>query len=266
MIDVYADESGTHDKTGFKKGSKNATVGGIAALREDWIPFCRDWLEVLKKYDAPYFHFSDWADASAVARKKRPPPSDFHKNPYRNLDVKRLNDFLIELATIAGSGNKLIVSGFIRTRAFHEAKIKGDVPIGANPYERCVNEFFDAYVETIRLQRPPWKRQPASFIFDQTTDKEWIHAVNDAFLFYQKQHPKFKMPIFKDKKQLPYLPLQGADMVAYRTRQITEKWEDQDASRQWPELDNALFKPTFDYLKARQTEVLRAYFSGELHP
>ena len=39
---VYADESGTHDKTGALPGSGVAIVGGIVAPIEEWSKFCRN--------------------------------------------------------------------------------------------------------------------------------------------------------------------------------------------------------------------------------
>ena len=70
---VYADESGTHDKTGKQNGAREATVAGIAALRDDWIQFCKEWQRVLDKYGAPYFHYKEWRAAEVRAEMKRPP-------------------------------------------------------------------------------------------------------------------------------------------------------------------------------------------------
>src|SRR6266404_6314054 len=70
---VYADESGTHDKTGKEPGAREATIAGIAALREDWIPFCAQWAKVLKVYRVPYFHYSEWRAAEVRARMKLSP-------------------------------------------------------------------------------------------------------------------------------------------------------------------------------------------------
>jgi hypothetical protein len=234
-IVAYADDSGTHDETGVQKGSREAILGGVVACREDWVPFCEQWQRVLNKYDVEFFHFREWSTASAVARKIREAPSDFSKNPYRNLDEKHLNSFLIELAVIAGSGNKLIVGGSVYTRRVHELKRKGEFPVDAYPYQVCVKQFFEEFAGMIQMQRAPWKRQPVHFFFDQSDNKQWIHAVIDTFCDYQKQHPKWQTPTFRDKKQRPYLPLQAADMVAYRLRYITEKWVDNDALGQWPE-------------------------------
>lgn len=57
MIVVYADDSGTHDEKGIQVGSREGIIGGLAAPREDWIPFCNQWQAVLTKYKVEFFHF-----------------------------------------------------------------------------------------------------------------------------------------------------------------------------------------------------------------
>ncbi len=54
---VYADESGTHSKSGELKGSAESIVGGLTASAEEWAEFSREWQLVLNKYGAPFFHF-----------------------------------------------------------------------------------------------------------------------------------------------------------------------------------------------------------------
>lgn len=60
-IVVYADESGTHDKSGCLPGSEGAVFAGFAAKEDTWIRFRKDWQAVLEKYSADYFHFSEWS-------------------------------------------------------------------------------------------------------------------------------------------------------------------------------------------------------------
>jgi hypothetical protein len=265
QIAVYADESGTHDETGKLTGAKEATICGIVALCDDWIPFRREWQKTLINYKAPYFHFREWSSASAVARNKRQPSSDFVKNPYRNWDVKKLNDFVIELATIAGSGNKLTVGGCVYTSKFHEALTKGEIPAGSNPYELCAKNFFEEFIDVIEHVRAPWKRQPVSFFFDWLDDEKQRNAVYSAFRPYKERYPKFSEPVFQHKTDPLYLPLQAADMVAYRSRQITEKYQAQDTSVRWPELDNALFKGTYDLIKRDKDFIVNSYLAGLLN-
>ncbi len=229
---------------------------------DEWRAFCASWGQVLNRFKARYFHFREWATASAVARKVRAPESNFANNPYCGWSSQALDDFLLELARIAGAGNKLIVGGAVYTNVFHELQLKGSVPSSGNPYEYCLDQYFISVEGTVAIQRAPWKRQPVSFFFDRTDNKEWRDTVTHRFNYFKKVHSTFKEVEFADK--MNQLPLQAADMVAYRTRQITEKWVDGD-SRVWAELDDALFKSTFNFLENHKSEVLIAYLRGQLN-
>lgn len=260
---IHADESGTHDQTGALKGAREAVMAGIVAPREEWASFCPRWQAVLNKYGAPYFHFCEWSDACSVAREKRRPTSTFKNNPYRDWKHEKLNRFLIELATLAGSGNKMLIINGVFTNVFHQEKLAGNLPENLNPYEHCADQFFARVVGAIEVQRAPWKRLPISFFFDQSDDHEWTSAIARMFHVHQKQRRVFREIAFADKKLAPHLPLQAADMVAYRARQMTEKWVDENYPRVWPELDSALFKSTFDFLDTKQEHVFRAFLRGE---
>jgi hypothetical protein len=258
---VYADESGTHDETGKQRGSREATVAGIAALREDWIPFCTQWAKVLKDYDAPYFHYKKWRAAEVRAQMKRPPKSK-QEDPYPGWNIEKLNAFAVELARVAGSGNKLIIGNYVHTSKFYQSKIKWDIPIGANPYKHCIDGFFASFVEIIGSQRAPWKRLPITFVFDSSEKPEWRHAIDDAFHSYNKSHPRSWF-VWGDEKLPENLPLQAADMVAWRSRIATEGWVDRNFDTYWPELDSALFKPMLDWMTANKEIMLRYFLSGE---
>ena len=118
---AYADESHSG-----KDDSEVLIIAGWIALRDEWSEFCDQWGKVLKKYDADYFHFREWSDASSVARGKRHASAEFKKkNPYKHLDQIRLDAFLIELAKIAASGNKLIVGGYVPQNQFIKDKGTG---------------------------------------------------------------------------------------------------------------------------------------------
>ena len=268
QIVAYADESGTHDPTGVLKGSREAAIGGIIAPVEEWVQFCRAWQRVLNKYKTDYFHFNEWVTASRVACGSRKPPSDFKKNPFKNLDTKALDGLLMELAEIAGSGNKIIVQAMVQSDVFQKEKEKGNIPAEANPYELCIDRFFDAVVGLIGYQRPPWKRQPISFFFDQRKgDKEWLDAVYKIFNSYKEKNCTFKDITFSDKEDR--LPLQAADMVAYRTRQQSQNWVNEKEPILWTGFDNALFKTTYDFLDrankgAIGKEALRLHAQGKL--
>jgi hypothetical protein len=261
---VYADESGTHDKTGSQKGSREAIVGGIVAPTEDWAKFRNSWQAVLNRYSAPYFHFSEWSTASAVARNKRTPSVAFQKNPFRGWKLESLDALLLDLAKVAGSGNKVIVGASVFTKDFHQEKLSGNIPDDANPYAYCLDQFFAEVLGNIQQQRAPWKRTPLSFVFDQSDNLDWVQAIQNSFACYKAKYRTFTTLAFADKKDPQHLPFQAADMVAYRARQITSLWVEGEPLVGSPELAEALFKSTFDFLNTHKDVVLRAHLYGAL--
>ena len=263
LIEVYADESGTHDPTGRQPGSEAAIVAGFAATMDDWKPFCIDWQRILTGYRAPYFHFRQWRDAEVVARTNRKPSKDFDRNPYRDWSLEKLKAFAVELAKVAGSGNKLIVKNPVDTKTIYESKLKGNNTGIDDPYKWCVKGFFRHYSSIVGTERAPWKRMPVKFIFDDPPPKEkqWRGAIVDAYEDYRGEHPRTTFA-FGNKLDPQMLPLQAADMLAYRTRFIAGKWIGEETSGAWKELDIPLFKPLFAYMERHKAEVIREYLSG----
>lgn len=260
----YSDDSGTHDPTGELKGAKQGLVGGIIAPAAEWPQFCRDWQAVLTRYTAPYFHFCEWRAASAVARGKRRPTKDYAKNPFKGWSEESLNAFLLDLAKIAGA--KLTVGGFVLTKEFHLARTSGDIPAEADPYEHGLEQFFAEVLSSVHQLRAPWKRAQASFIFDQSDKPEWRRAVNDCFARYKAKYPTFATVAFEDKRLA--LPLQAADMVAYRSRRIASQWadgvKDGEGFEDNREFTQTLFKSVFAYFGQHKEAIFRAYSSGAL--
>lgn len=238
---AYADESGTHDPTGKRIGADAVTISGLVAPKESWISFDIRWRAILNKYHGvKYFHAREHHSAWLVATGRTTPNSDFKKNPYNRWSVDELNDFAMELAPLAGSN--LIIGGWVPTKLYHEDKHAGLPNKDRDPYELCLDHFFDSAVSTIKQQRAPWRRQPISFLFDWSEDNDWRHTVDLRFEFHKN---KFKKPPFVEigfRKKTEHTPLQAADMVAYRLRHNMSKLSNLDFSKSWPELDDILFK------------------------
>lgn len=240
---AYVDESGRHDRTGKRQGSGQIVVAGWLDWRDNWAVFCREWKTVLDNYGAPYFHFWDWADASAVVRNIHPPTSAFAKNPYRGWSLSKLDCFLYSLADIAGSGKRIILGGFISTRDFNEAKKHPDyspfVPKHGDPYMECLVQFFDSFPTMVQSEWPSWTEK-VSFFFDQNKDSDWNHAVQDSFMLAKKKDSRMAELTFADMRV--NLPLQAADMLAYRLHQIVGKFVDPSTEPVTSKLDDLLLK------------------------
>jgi hypothetical protein len=235
---IYIDESGTYEEK-----CQHIVFGGLIAGAGDWANFCRAWEIVLKKYKADYFHFIEWSDASQVVRGKRRPSSDFVKtNPYKHLSNDDLDNFLIDLARILNGVNSLYVGNLLHPNLFIK-DIGGRLRPEANIMEFHAHHLFISVKHIIELQSPTWKNLPISFFFDQTTHKDWKHAIINVFDQYRLKNKTYKEYAFAGKKDRPHFPLQAADMMMYRSRQISENF-DAGERRRWQALDSLIFKST----------------------
>ena len=244
---AYIDESGRHDKTGKQTGSKQIVVAGWVDRRENWGKFCDHWQSILDKHKACYFHFTEWAYASFIVRSGKTPSWSFNKNPYKDWPLKKLDAFLYDLAEVAGGGQKVFVGGFVSTRDFAEAKKNLEYSRFApakDPYQACLNMFFESFATEVQQQLPNWK-EPVAFFFDHNDDPEWNHAVSDAFTASKKRDPRISELSFVNGKIAPHLPLQAADMLCGRFRQIVENFTDPNILPNPSKLDGLLIKPSF---------------------
>ncbi|HTB85287.1 MAG TPA: DUF3800 domain-containing protein [Candidatus Sulfotelmatobacter sp.] len=242
-LTAYIDESGRHDKSGKQPGSGQIIVAGWLDWSDNWPGFCQRWQTILEKYQAPYFHFTEWADASAVIRKKREPSSSLLENPYRNWDLNKLDNFLYELADLAGSGDKLNVGIWLPTRVFAETtKVFPKNPFKSNdPYRQCLYTFFEVFIQDVEAQWRYWQ-EPVAFYFDQNDDDDWTNAVSDAFSEAKKGDVRIGELKFVCKTN--HLAIQAADMVVYRLRQLLEKMlNPKESFPKLSKLDDRLIKP-----------------------
>jgi hypothetical protein len=262
---AYVDESGRHDKTGKQKGSGQIILAGWLDWSAKWLVFCSDWRNILEKYQASYFHFTEWADASAVIRKRREASSSFNSNPYKGWSLEKLDNFLYELAAIAGSGDKLIIGVWLPTKIFDGLKKHPEFsnqPLkSSDPYRQCLHKFFEEFIKDVEKQWRYWK-EPVSFVFDQNDDEDWNDAVTSAFTEAKARDSRIAQLTFADKKLSPYLPLQAADMLAYRQRQLLEKMLNPNVSfPKLSKLDDQLIKPS--YLKSSPEYVVKTLLDSK---
>ena len=153
--------------------------------------------------------------------------------------------FLYELAALAGSGEKLFIGNFVSTGDFYEAKkhpIYAPTAPAKGPYEACISGFFESFSIQVQQQWPEWK-EPVAFFFDQNDDPKWRHDILEAFAASKKKDPRMATLDFVDSKVSPNFPVQAADMLCYRFRQIAEGFLDPDALPDPSHLDYLLIRP-----------------------
>jgi len=245
-LSLYVDESGTHDATGQARGATEAMIAGLVAPVDDWAEFTRRWQRALNKYDAPYFHYCEWSDAASVARGKRKPSSSFKNNPYQGWTHEKLDAFAIGLATIVGTTNAVYVGRGVTTHGFNRLKSSGALAHDANPYVGCMEDFYADLMPRIASRCKPWKRMPITVFFDQSGNAAMQKSALDSHRALRKAHPNLKEISFVDK--LEHLPIQAADMVSYRTRQIESSALEGKTPYIWEAFDSALFKREHDFL------------------
>lgn len=219
-ITVYADESGTHDLSAKQQGSEIAIIAGYAGYCADWATFCAEWQAVLGVYGVSCFHFSEYADKKRRSKDKH--------SPYFGWDDKRLHDFLFELAAIAGNrvrfpfspsfilarfNNDPAVKRALKSLGLSETQINGPHLV----YVTCFHEFYELFLEDLRIRWPDFN-DSISFILDQKDDTVWKMAANQMFDLFKERDSRLVGISFDDKKTC--LPLQAADMIAYRMRQL----------------------------------------------
>lgn len=245
----YIDESGTHDPKGRQKGSSVAVISGLVDRRHCWVDFCKEWQSVLNKYCAPYFHFREWSMASQVVRGKIGASKKFGTNPYYGWPRERLDKFLYELAEIVGSGNKVVVGGWNEIANISKFKVSPSSPeanIIAHPYDWLLHNFFRQLPNDILSGWPDWN-EPISMFFDFSSDSQWTQSIIAAFHFSKQRDARLAELTFADKKAPLHVPLQAADMIAFRFRQLAENFHNKRLEYSpLPPLDQFLLKSMFN--------------------
>jgi hypothetical protein len=217
---IYADESGTHDKAGVQPQSQVSVVAGFVAKANSWLVFQRYWADILEKYKAPYFHYTELQFALRIAGNTVASERQKRKNPYLRLgwSKQKCEDFLLECAKIAMSGSKIPVGGDFETRGYAE-RLKS-IPKQLqenNPPALALHPFYVTTLETILCHWPELDG-PITFCFERNLD--WQHAIIDVHNKYKKQWPRIVGPVFGDKEESLFYGLQAADLLAGTVRQL----------------------------------------------
>jgi len=218
-LTVYADESGTHDPTGNLRGSEAPVFGGFMDTFDRWQIFRTHWESVLDKYKVPYFHYREFAP---VLKTRNDP-----KSPYYGWDDRKRDEFIFELAAVAG--HQVPVASML--------KLKGMVGRTADDlYWTAIDCCFQNVIFQLNSFWPNQKDK-VNFIFDQNENREWIGRWAGVFSEWKQKEPRLGSYSFADKKDPINYPLQAADLLAYRVRKGALMRLDSD---------KPLFSGTFD--------------------
>ncbi len=213
---VYIDESGTDDESDF------SLLAGWFTYENVWDELIPQWQAALDKYKVKYFHFSDFAAASGVKRHpERKVEKSYQKNPYRHLSLRELDNFYDECATLLTNQRLQFEISILNKKAFNEGKAKPIYPpevYQKNPYIYLIENFIERCTARI-LQVFGTSYKSVLFVFDDRESREWKKMIKEAIAGYTK----WSWPIepVQFKKKMEAIPIQAADMLAYRGNQIS---------------------------------------------
>lgn len=207
-IEIYADESGTHDETGKQRGAEVAVINGLAGWKTSWATFARKWRQCLKRNRVDCFHASDLANSTRYPNR----PS-----VYKSWRQDRKDKFAEALAKMAARSAICPVGGNVPTEWIHdENAAKGET--GEYPYRRCFDWFFRSVTEELGRMLPNYQGN-ITFFFDRNQNPKWEEALRESHRAFAKTDRRFAVdPVTGDKRVI--VPLQAADLIAYETRKV----------------------------------------------
>ncbi len=216
---IYADESGTHE------GSEHSYLAGWIADENFWTGFIERWQAVLIKYKVECFHFTEWAKACYV---RNHPEKEHSHDPKRlkHLSSSELDGFFKELSDLLVAPELEFEISILERKKFLDDKQSANPRYPRHVYEKnpeiYLTENFIDKCGTRMLE--VWELRgkhidSVKFIFDNRNDKEWNQSIKNVASEFVKWGWNFKPIEFKTKMEA--IPIQAADMLAYRSHQFT---------------------------------------------
>jgi hypothetical protein len=143
-----------------------------------------------------------------------------------HLSLAELDSFLKELMALLDNPNMQFEVAILERAKFFADKDNPNVPYPSsvyqkNPEDYLVENFIDRCASRILLIWTMAGKHPETvkFIFDDTNNVDWRRAIKDVLKDFSKWNWPMEPVEFKTKKVA--IPIQAADMLAYRSVQIT---------------------------------------------
>jgi hypothetical protein len=234
ILRAYADDSAlTHTESPVK------SICGFIAPPEDWGRFAKQWKSVLKKYDAPYFHFREFVDRQNRYKIKG--------NPFLDWDALRREDFLNDLAIVLSEA-AVPVGGYLDIKAAKSTDLKG-----RDPEELLIYKFYQSVFTSVGRHWPQYAGS-IHFVFDDGSP-EWEAKIGKVHRELQEEAirlgavgPSMGGRSFENDLRCP--PLQAADFYAFLATQNAESYCKQGNIKQYKRtLDWILSKNCFPGFK-----------------
>lgn len=207
-LEVYVDESGTHNITGKIKSARSAVVCGFVGWSKDWKTFSRKWQSILQANNILSFHYYD-------LEYHRRNPADTSSR-YYGWTEQRKTAFVKKLAKTAAHYSIAPVGGTVNTVEMDNAMKSGAVAPDY-VYKYCIDQLFQSVREELHRVRPN-TTDKIVFFFDDNKNRDWQNAVFDCYTKWSILDTRFAGRGFYDDKLV--IPLQAADLIAGVTRKV----------------------------------------------
>lgn len=188
---VFADESGTHDKTGQQTGSEAAGVAGYIGFASDWEKFCVEWQAALDKHGIPWLHAKEL-------------PKD--------------DPLLYEFAPIARRGTLFGVASMLSVRDYSKHLPLAGRDWVQHPYFFTLYPFYNAVLEELRKRNVPITK--VNFVFGLQTEFE-EYAIKIFRRIKREANDEGWIGDISFADMRDHLELQAADLLAHRARRTS---------------------------------------------
>lgn len=190
---VYADESGTHDKTGNEPGSQTACIAGYIADVDQWARLCDEWVPALKEFGLSSLHMREIYEW----------PKDTQSKLIR------------KLAQIAHRNTLFGIAAVVSVKDYDKIfpdDAKGLLP---HPYYVALLPFIGVVLDELHKRRIPPER--VNFVFDRTNDFS-KYGSNLFYLAKDNEDMEGRLGDVGFGDKADHIELQVADLLAHTTR------------------------------------------------
>jgi hypothetical protein len=224
------DETGPNSKNGVHKNLEWAGVGACIATRERWATLSTQWRRVLDDFNVKSFHFHTFADKKNSGNDP--------KWPYHGWGEQKRKDFLFSLAKIANENTIGTIAVLVHVPSYYEYIPEWYRQHIRLPQAFCLRHLLEVIWGDVEersqasFQKDPNAFVPAAFFFDRVDPKsspDWYYMINRLFKLQRESAGLENLVgkiIISSKSGLGAIspPLEAADLVTYRARQVEEQF------------------------------------------
>jgi hypothetical protein len=215
VLVAFLDESGIHDPTGKEPGSQVAGFGGALAPTETWDEIEARWLDVLKRWQVPFFHMTDCL---------------YQKKGFAGWSREQAEGLTQEMFDIITDYQMLRVCGTVSVQDYDrliDTALKESLK---HPYYFCLTLCMRQIIDWL----PADFSEKVAFVCDRHSEFAPHAYSNFELLRTQMERPELLGSLTFDCKQ-DRIPLQVADPIVYTlTRYLRRKiYEPEKPLERW---------------------------------